>query len=138
MLLIHIASAFVAFAPTFVWPFVAMRLRSAGEEAGPTIARLAGGNSVKIHGPAFVITGFVGFGLAGMSEKVFKMSQPWLSAAALLWFVGMGIFFGILGPAEKKAADGDASAEKQISMFSGILHLIVVVALYLMIWKPGF
>lgn len=138
MLLIHIGSAFVAFAPAFVWPFVSMRLRQAGEPVGPTIARLAGGNSLKIHGPAFVVTGFVGFGLAGMSEKVFKMSQFWLSGAALLWFVGMGIFFGILHPAEKKVASGDASAEKQIAMFSGILHLIVVVALYLMIWKPGF
>ena len=142
MLLIHIGSAFVAFAPAFVWPFVSMRLRQAGEPIGPTIARLAGGNSVKIHGPAFVVTGFVGFGLAGMSgeingEKIYSVSQLWLSIAALLWFVGMGIFFGILGPAEKKAANGDAGAEKQIAMFSGILHLIVVVALYLMIWKPG-
>ena len=41
MLLIHIGSAFVAFAPAFVWPFVSMRLRQAGEPIGPTIARLA-------------------------------------------------------------------------------------------------
>lgn len=138
MLLIHVLSAFVAFAPAFVWPFVSVKLKQAGEPVGPTIARLAGGNSLKIHGPAFVVTGFVGFGLAGMSEKVFRMSQLWLSGAALLWFVGMGIFFGILHPAERKAAEGDPAAEKQIAMFSGILHLIVVVALYLMIWKPGF
>ena len=138
MLLIHILSAFVAFAPAFVWPFVSMRLRQTGEPVGPTLSRLAGGNSLKIHGPAFVVTGFVGFGLAGMSDKLYTMSQAWLSIAAVLWFVGMGIFFGILHPAEQKAAQGDAKAEKQIAMFSGILHLIVVVALYLMIWKPGF
>ena len=137
MLFIHILSAIVAFAPAFVWPFVSMRLKKAGKPVGPTISELAGGNSLKIHGPSFVVTGFVGFGLAGMSEKVFKMSQLWLSGAALLWFVGMGIFFGILHPAEKRVANGDESAEKQIAMFSGILHLIVVVALYLMIWKPG-
>lgn len=137
MLLIHILSAFVAFAPAFVWPFVSMRLRQTGEPVGPTMSRLAGGNSLKIHGPAFVVMGFVGFGLAGMSEKVYSVSQTWLSIAAVLWFAGMGIFFGLLHPAEKRAAQGDEKAEKQIAMFSGILHLIVVVALYLMVWKPG-
>lgn len=142
MLLIHIASAVVAFAPAFVWPFVSVKLKKAGEPVGPTLSRLAGGNTLKIHGPAYVVTGFVGFGLAGMSgeingEKVFSMSQTWLSVAALLWFVGMGVMFGLINPAEKKAAEGDAAAEKQLSMFNGILHLILFVALYLMIWKPG-
>jgi uncharacterized membrane protein len=137
MLLIHIASAFVAFAPAFVWPFVSVKLKKAGEPVGPTINRLAAGNTLKIHGPAYVITGFVGFGLAGMSEKVFRMSQTWLSLAALLWFVGMGIMFGLMNPAEKKAAEGDADAEKQLAMYGGILHLILFVALFLMIWKPG-
>jgi len=143
MLLIHIGSAIVAFAPAFVWPFVAVRLRKAGEPVGATINRLAGGNTLKIHGPAYVVTGFVGFGLAGMSgdtadgEKFFSMSQTWLSIAALLWVAGMGIMFGLMNPAEKKAAQGDQDAEKKLSMYGGFLHLILFVALYLMIWKPG-
>lgn len=142
MLLLHIGSAFVAFAPAFVWPFVSVRLKKAGEPVGPTINRLAAGNTLKIHGPAYVVTGFLGFGLAGMAgeingENIFSMSQTWLSIAALLWFVGMGIMFGLMHPAEKKAADGDAAAEKQLSMYGGILHLILFVSLYLMVWKPG-
>ena len=137
MLLLHIGSAFVAFAPAFVWPFVSMRLKKTGEPGGATINRLAGGNTLKIHGPAYFVTGFLGFGLAGMSEKVFRMSQTWLSLAALLWFAGMGIMFGLMHPAEKKAADGDAQAEKQLAMYGGILHLILFVALFLMVWKPG-
>jgi uncharacterized membrane protein len=138
MLLLHIGSAFVAFAPAFVWPFVSVRLKKAGEPVGPTINRLAAGNTLKIHGPAYVITGFLGFGLAGMSDEVFRVRQTWLSIAALLWFVGMGIMFGLMHPAEKKAASGDAAAEKQLSMYGGILHLILFVSLYLMVWKPGF
>ncbi len=137
MLLIHIASAFVAFAPALVWPFVSVKLKKAGEPVGATIHRLAAGNTLKIHAPAYVITGFVGFGLAGMSEKVFRVSQTWLSIAAALWFLGMGLMFGLMHPAEKKAAAGDAAAEKQLSMYGGILHLILFVSLFLMVWKPG-
>ena len=137
MLLLHIGSAVVAFAPAFVWPVVSVRLKKAGEPVGVTINRLAGGNTLKIHGPAYFVTGFLGFGLAGMSEKVYRMSQPWLMVAAALWFGGMGIMFGLMNPAEKKAAAGDAQAEKMLSMCGGILHLILFVALFLMIWKPG-
>lgn len=143
MLLLHIGSAFVAFGPSFVWPMVAVRLKAAGEPVGPNIARLAGGNTVKIHGPAYAVTGLLGFGLAGMAgeingENIYKMSQLWLSIAAVGWIAGLGIMFGLMGPAEKAAAAGDAAAEKKLSMFGGILHLILFVSLYAMVFKPGF
>lgn len=137
MLLLHILAVIVAFAPSFVWPFVSVRLKKEGKPVGATIASLTAGNSAKIHGPALALAGIFGFGLAGMSDEVFKLSEPWLSAAMLLWFIALGVVFGLMAPAEKRIAAGDESAEKILSMAGGILHLVIVVELYLMIFKPG-
>lgn len=144
MLVVHILCFIVAFAPSFVWPFVARRLRQEGDQdiAG-TINRLAGGNSSKIYGPAAALGGFIGFGLAGMSkpegsdEVFYSVADPWLTAAAVLWFLLLGIFFGLLAPAEKRIAEGDGSAAKIANAAGGAIHLIAAVALYLMVFKPG-
>ena len=137
MLLLHILAVIVAFAPAFVWPFASVKLKKEGKPVGPTIGALAAGNTAKIHGPALVLVGFFGFGLAGMSDKVWKFDQSWLMAAAVIWFLMLGIIFGLMLPAEKKSAAGDESADKLVSMAGGIMHLLLVVMLYLMIFKPG-
>lgn len=137
MLLLHILAMIVAFAPSFVWPFVSVRLKKEGKPVGSTIAALTAGNSAKIYGPALAVGGFLGFGLAGMSNEVYKVSEPWLSVAALLWFIALGIVFGMMAPAEKRILQGDQGAEKILSMAGGILHLVIVLELYLMVFKPG-
>jgi hypothetical protein len=55
----------------------------------------------------------------------------------LVWFIMLGVIFGMMLPAEKKAAAGDEGAEKIISMAGGIMHLLLAIELYLMIFKPG-
>lgn len=145
MLLIHVLAVMVAFAPAFVWPFVARKLRSATQDGdlSSAVARATAGMTTKIYGPALAIGGLVGFGLAGMSGKdandelIYSVSDPWLSAAAVIWFLLLGLFFGLVGPAEKRAVAGDESAAKMVRMSNGIIHLGVVVALYLMVFKPG-
>lgn len=143
MLLLHILSVIVAFAPAFVWPFASVKLKKEGKPVGPAIGALAAGNTAKIHGPALVLVGLFGFGLVGMSKPagsdvaVFSFSQSWLMAAATLWFIMLGIIFGMMLPAEKKSAAGDESADKIVSMAGGIMHLLLLVMLFLMIWKPG-
>jgi uncharacterized membrane protein len=137
VLFIHIFAVIVAFAPGFVWPFVSVKLKKQGKPVGPAIGDLAAGGTAKVYGPALVIAGIFGYGLVGMSEKYIKFSEPWVSAAMLLWFIMLGIIFGLMLPAEKKAASGDEGAEKIISMAGGIMHLLLAVMLYLMIFKPG-
>ncbi|MBX3284122.1 MAG: hypothetical protein KF703_02140 [Actinobacteria bacterium] len=135
--LLHILSVIVAFAPAFVWPVVSVNLKKQGKEVGPAIGALAAGNTTKVHGPALVLAGFFGFGLIGMSDKVWEFSQSWISVAMLLWFIMIGVLFGVMLPAEKKAAAGDAAADKIVSMAGGILHLLLLLMLIDMIWKPG-
>lgn len=137
MLLLHILSVIVAFAPNFVWPFVAVRLKKEQAPVGATIGKLAAGNTVKIHGPALVVAGVIGCGLVGMSERVYTFADAWISAALLVWFLMLGVVFGMMAPAEKRAAAGDAGADKIVSMSGGILHLLLTVMLVIMIWKPG-
>ena len=136
--LLHILAIIVAFAPQFVWPIVSMKLAKEGKPVGPTIGALAAGNTAKIHGPALALAGLFGFGLIGMSDKVFKFSQSWVSIAMLLWFAMLGVIYGLMVPAEAKAHAGDEAAGKKLGMFNGIIHLLLLLMVIDMIWKPGF
>ena len=137
LLLLHILAVIVAFAPNFVWPFVSVRLRKANKSTGATINELSAGGTLKIYGPAFFLAGFFGCGLVGMSEKVYTFSQTWISIALLLWFVGLGVMFGLIAPAEKKAQAGDEGAATKLNMYGGMLHLLLFLLLIDMVFKPG-
>ena len=137
MLFLHILAAMVAMAPGFVWPVVSVALKKAGKPVGPAIGELAANNTVKVHGPALVLTGVFGFGLIGMSEDLISFSDAWISAAMLVWFLMLGLVYGVMLPAEKKAATGDEGAEKIISAVGGGLHLLLAVMLFLMVFQPG-
>lgn len=137
MLLLHLVSMVVAFAPGFVLPGLQRRLRAESEGAGRALAAGAARNDLVVHGPALVLAGVFGFGLVGMSEKAFEFSQAWISVAMLLWFIMLGLVFGLLLPAQKRVAAGDDSALKLVSMAGGIIHLLFLLQVIVMIWKPG-
>jgi len=143
LLLLHIVSIVVAFAPGFVLPGLHRRLATDGKGSERILAGAAAANDLRVHGPALVLAGIFGGGLVGLSkpegaaEGVFQFSQPWVSVALLLWFIMLGVVFGLLLPAQKKVAAGDASAEKLVSMGGGILHLLLLLMVIDMIWKPG-
>lgn len=137
LLFLHILAAIVAMAPAFVWPVASVTLKKQGKPVGPAIGELAAGNTLKIHGPALVLTGLFGFGMVGMSNDVWSFGDAWVTAAMLVWFLMIGLLFGLMYPAEKKAHAGDVGAEKIISAVGGGLHLLLFVMLYLMVFKPG-
>ncbi|MCU1452408.1 MAG: hypothetical protein JWN46_554 [Acidimicrobiales bacterium] len=136
-LLLHILAVIVAFSPAFVWPFAAVRLKKAGKPAGPAIGEMAAGNTQRIYGPALIAAGLFGFAMVGMSDKAWKFSQTWVSIGMLLWFIAIGVQFGLMGPTEKKAAAGDDTADAKLSMYGGMLHVLLLLLLIDMIWKPG-
>lgn len=135
--LLHILSAIVAFAPAFVWPIVNVQARKRGGRVPAEVAGQVPVNNVLIHGPALVLTGVFGILMIVMSEDVWEFSQAWISGAFLAFFALLGVLFGLLVPAERKAAAGDEAAVRKVSMFGGFIHLLLVVMLYLMIFKPG-
>ena len=134
MLLLHILSVIVAFGPLFFMPMLAR----AGQGDGGTPALLY---LQRFSTPAVVLAGFFGLAMVGMSKtgsvEVFSFSQSWVSIALAIWIIQVALFiFGML-PAQRKAAAGDAVAAKRLPMFTGIIHLSLLVMLYLMIWRPG-
>jgi uncharacterized membrane protein len=133
MLLVHVLLVVVGFAPAWLSP-VLVRLtangdRAAGEALEVSILRYSLGG--------LAAAGILGFGLAGMSDKVFKMSQTWLSIAIVLWLAQLAMILFFARPAIKAFTAGDASARGRIGMATGITHLLLLVMLYLMIFKPG-
>ena len=137
MLLLHLLAVIVAFAPAFVNPFLSARYRKeAGGMPVDLAAKLAKGSQT-VHGPALVLVGLFGFGMIGMSEKAIKFSDSWISAALLVWFIMLGVVWGLLIPAEKKVGQGDAEAEKLVPMFGGITHLLLLIMLVIMVFQPG-
>lgn len=144
LFLLHILSAIVAFAPAFVWPIINVQTRKRGVTVPAEVAGQVPVNNVLIHGPALVLTGVFGLLLVVLSEesavsgeKIFEFSQAWISGAFLVWFALLAVLFGLLVPAERKAAAGDADAAKKGAMFGGFIHILLLVMLVLMIWKPG-
>ena len=133
VLLIHVLAVIIGFAPLWLTP-VMIRLTAAGDKAAADGLEVS---ILRFSLPGIGLAGILGFGLAGMSEKVFKMSQTWLSIAAVLWVVLLALLFFVARPAIKAFRDGDAAARGRIMMVTGISHLILVVTLYLMIFKPG-
>jgi uncharacterized membrane protein len=133
MLLFHIGLVIIGFAPAWLTPLL-VRLTADGDRAASDALDVA---VLRLSVPSLAVAGLLGFGLAGMSDEVFKMSQAWLSIAIVLWLILLAVTFFVLRPAIKAFRDGDAAARARISMSTGITHLILVVMLYLMIFKPG-
>ena len=120
--LLHILSAIVAFGPLFLYP----GLRRAGETT--TIAA----THMRMTFPALVVLWIAGMGLAGVGEL--KMSQLWLSLSIAVWAVLVVVSWFLVRPS---ITDRSEAATKKLSAGVGITHLGLVVALVLMIWKPG-
>ncbi|HEU5150205.1 MAG TPA: hypothetical protein VFU19_06890 [Iamia sp.] len=135
--LLHILSAIVAFAPVMVWPIVNLQTRKRGVTVPGEVAGQAAVNNVTVHGPALVATGVFGLLMVVLSDEIYEFSQAWISIAFVLWFALLGVLFGLLTPAERKAAAGDAEAARKVPMFGGFVHILLLLILIDMIWKPG-
>ncbi len=133
--LLHIFSAMAAFAASAVHPLLARQLRNGPVPAAALNALVK--NERRFHAPALLLTGIFGFGLAGLSGKVFKMSQPWLMIAFVVWVAMNGVLHAVVIPAERKWAGGDLKAAAKAEQANVLLTLLLVLMLILMIWKPG-
>ena len=96
-------------------------------------------NVQRFYGTMLVLTGLLGFGVAGMSDEVFKMSQGWLVAAIIIWIAMNGVLHAVIRPTEKVIAAGGSTVavEKKLAMGGGTISLLLLLQLYLMVFKPG-
>ena len=121
--LVHLLSVIVAFGPLFVYP----RLQRAGQIQ--SIAAL----HMRLVFPALVVLWVAGHPHAGVGE--IRLGGTWfVTVTIVLWVVALAVSWFLIRPAIAADTDG---ARSRMAMGIGITHLILVVSLYLMIFKPG-
>ena len=138
MLFVHILTAFVAFAPAFVHPLLGNQSKALGAGERNKLLGMIAGNGRRIYAPALILTGLLGFGMQGLSDSVIEFGQTWFWLSMVVWLVMNGVLHAVLLPAERAMADGDESAESKVSAGGGVLTVLLLVMLYLMVFKPGF
>jgi len=139
-LFLHIILMFAAFAPFFVNRFIEADTR--GESARTKLYEGIAQRSMRIHGGALVLGGFIGFGVAGMSKDandnlVYEVKDGWLMAAVVVWIAMNGVLHAMIVPSERALAAGDDSAMKKLAMGGQLMMGLLLVSLYLMTFKPG-
>lgn len=143
LLLLHLLSVVVAFAPAVVNPIYAAQMKGEGEGVFQRFAGHMAANGRRIHFPALIATGVFGLGMVfsskpdGADENLIEFDQAWVSLSLLVWIALCGVVSGMILPAERKLSAGDMEAEKKVAMGSQIATVLFLVMLYLMIWKPG-
>lgn len=137
-LLIHVVSFLVGFAPAAINPLLEKHLNESG---GPAVTQTWAGFAAKytqrIALPAMVVLLATGVIMILLSDDVWEFSQLWISLAFLLWFAIAGLVSARIGKGERLLSEGDMSASKMIEQAGKIATVLLVVMLYLMIFKPG-
>ena len=84
--------------------------------------------------PALTLVWVLGMGMVGMSDEVWEISDTWIVLSLLGWVVAMVASWFLIRPA---LTDTSERAQSRMGAGIGITHLVLVVVLYLMIFKPG-
>jgi uncharacterized membrane protein len=154
VLFLHILAVIVGFGPTFVYPvYSAMAKKRPGPE-GLAINQVTLDIAHRFEWAIYLVPIF-GIILVPLSDggAEFSFGDPWISASFLAYLVALGISLGLhqpnlralvglqgqIGPGGPTPEQGRELEErgKKAGMFGGILHLLLVVILWLMIFKPG-
>ena len=122
MLMVHLLAVIVAFGTLFTLPAV----RRARPEAATRLY-------LRWVLPAVVVMWVAGMGLVGMSDDAFELTQTWIALALVVWVVLLALGVFVMRPA---LARGEAGAPRG-AMATGVSHVLLVLGLYLMVFKPG-
>ena len=137
LLLLHILSVAGALAPAIAHPVMNGQLKNL--EPGPrnAVYGFMARNSQRIYGTALILAGIFGFGLVGMSDDLYSLTDGWVIASIVLWIGWVGLIHAVLVPAERALAGGDSSAASRLNVANGLVAVAAVVLIILMIFKPG-
>ena len=167
VLLLHILTAIVGFGAVFLnalYGRAAERRKGveglAIAETNYDVSQMAGYfiYAVPVFGILLILMSDTGSG-----EGAWEFSQAWISASFLLYIVALGLSHGVLRPNVKKmhglmrelvamgppsigaGAGGGRPPQvdeieqrgRTVGAVGAILNLLLIVILYLMVWKPG-
>ena len=125
-LLLHVLSAIVAFGAYFAVPMVTRSV--AGLDADAAANTGFAKVSMYIQAPALLVLLITGILNAyELRPDVFK--ETWISIAFTLWLIMAAVMFFLIR-AQKAGA-------KSAQALTGVMHLLLIVALWAMIFQPG-
>lgn len=144
LLLLHIVSVLVAFAPAAINPLLERHfVRNGGDAVLQSWAGFARDYTKKIALSALVVALVTGVlmvllsGVEGTDESVWEFSQTWISLAFLVWFAIAGVVSALILKGERLVAAGDMKGRELLAKGGPIATVLLLVMLYLMIFKPG-
>ncbi len=153
VLFLHIASAVIAFGATFAFPIIDVTIRRVDLRALPVWSDAQNQIGMKLITPGAIVVLISGIYMA--SDRWDKFGGLWFSLAGVIVIVLLGLGHGFFAPTARKMRDqartdlaggaaerGTMSAEyealagrmRAVGIFSSLL---VLLALLLMVWKPG-
>ena len=154
VLLLHILCAIVGLGGVMLNGIYAVASRKAiGRGALPLVQ--ANAKATKIAEFFIYAVPLLGFALIGMSDDAWGFDQTWIWLSIIVYALALAISLGLLLPSARQyerlvaqienagaapAADVEATLDailKKQAALGSSLHVITVVILYLMIWKPG-
>lgn len=137
VLLVHIASFLVAFAPAAINPLLEAHFaKNADDATMQNWAKFAAGYTSRIALGALGVLLITGVIMILMFDG-WEFSQTWISIAFLVWFAIGGVVSAMILKAEKAIAAGDMSGRDLLAKGGPIATVLMVIMLYLMIFKPG-
>lgn len=119
--LLHVLSAIVAFGVLFSQPMIA---RSGGEELRQGFEKVG----LYLQAPALAIV--LVSGIAMMYTIGLDFADTWVSIAFTVW-IAMAVVLFLLVRAHRNGSPA-------VQPLTGGMHLLLVVALWAMIWQPGY
>ena len=148
VLTVHVLAVVVAFGVVFAYPVLDAWFRSAVPGNLAALHRLHLQLGRRVISPAMTIVLLAGLYLA---LDRWSLGDPWISATFAILFVLFGLMGGVLTRADRRlvqlaerdaAAGGGPSADyererRRAELVGGLALALVVVAIFLMVVKPG-
>ena len=148
VLTVHVLAVVVAFGVVFAYPVLDAWLRSAVPGNLAALHRLHLQLGRRVISPAMTVVLLAGLYLA---LDRWSLGDPWISATFAILFVLFGLMGGVLTPADRRLvqlAERDAAAaggpsvdyereRRRADLVGGLALALVVVAIFLMVVKPG-
>jgi uncharacterized membrane protein len=137
-LFLHIIAFLVAAAPAVLNPMLAAYFRSNGGE--PVLRSWSGFTSryTRMFSlgtlGVLLVTGIV---MIVLSDELIEFSDLWISLSFLVWLAIGGVVSALVLKGQKQVAAGDMSGVPKILRGSQITSILLLLALYLMVFKPG-
>ena len=147
VLLLHLVAVVIGFGGVLLNGVYGAQAKQRPGPGGLAITEANFFVSTKFAEIALYLVPLFGFALVGLSDSAWEFSQTWISLSIILYVIGLANAQFVLIPTQRKMiemmragppdpAQMDA-AGKRLAMFGGVGHLLFVLIMILMIWKPG-